>query len=371
MDKLRRILGPILLLALVAGVGYGVYQSWTDKQQENAVAEQQVARGLIGSEKEPFFADPRVQAAFAAKGLAVKVEKAGSREITNRADLKDYDFAFPSGAPTGLAIKQKFPSSQVFTPFFTPMAVASWKPIAGILQANGIVEKRGNHFYIVDMHKLLAAVVAGTRWKELKDSQAYPVNKSVLVGSTDVRKSNSAAMYLALASYVFNKDQVVDKPGEADSLVPELAPLFSRQGFQESSSAGPFEDYLAMGMGKAPLVMVYEAQFIEQLAGGSPRPDAVLLYPSPTVFSKHTLVGLSPVGKRVGELLDTDPELRHLAIEYGFRNGDRAYLQQFWGQHGIDLPQDVIDVVDPPNYELMERMIDGIAERMRCGDAGC
>ena len=28
-------------------------------------------------------------------------------------------------------------------------------------------------------------------------------------------------------------------------------------------SAGPFEDYVEIGMGKAPLVMIYESQFIE------------------------------------------------------------------------------------------------------------
>jgi hypothetical protein len=42
-----------------------------------------------------------------------------------------------------------------------------------------------------------------------------------------------------------------------------MSSLFLRQGFQESSSAGPFEDDTTMGMGKAPLVMIYESQFLE------------------------------------------------------------------------------------------------------------
>ena len=47
------------------------------------------------------------------------------------------------------------------------------------------------------------------RWKDLQGAQAYEVNKSVLVSTTDVRKSNSAAMYLALTSYAFNGGEVV------------------------------------------------------------------------------------------------------------------------------------------------------------------
>jgi hypothetical protein len=47
------------------------------------------------------------------------------------------------------------------------------------------------------------------RWKDLKGASAYDVNKSVLVSTTDVRKSNSAAMYLALTTYAFNGGDIV------------------------------------------------------------------------------------------------------------------------------------------------------------------
>ena len=64
--------------------------------------------------------------------------------------------------------------------------------------------------------------------------------------TTDVRKSNSAAMYLSLLSYVANDDNVVEDRATAQAVAEKLAPLFLRQGFQESSSASPFTDYATM-----------------------------------------------------------------------------------------------------------------------------
>ena len=45
-----------------------------------------------------------------------------------------------------------------------------------------------------------------------------------------------------------------------------MSPLFLRQGYVENSSEGPFDDYLVQGMGKAPMVMIYEAQYLARAA---------------------------------------------------------------------------------------------------------
>lgn len=49
------------------------------------------------------------------------------------------------------------------------------------------------------MRAFLKLVTDGKRWSDLLNSSAYSVNKKVLINSTDVRTSNSAAMYLSLA----------------------------------------------------------------------------------------------------------------------------------------------------------------------------
>ena len=52
------------------------------------------------------------------------------------------------------------------------MAVASWKTIADILIANGIVKIDGGHYMIVDMPRLIAAENGGKRWHDFKASAA-------------------------------------------------------------------------------------------------------------------------------------------------------------------------------------------------------
>jgi hypothetical protein len=373
--EIRKFVAPLLAALLLAGVAGGIWFSNTSvtgerNAQEAARIEQarQVqARGLIGSEKEAFFADPRVQQALAARGITVVIEKAGSRAIAGRYDAKAYDFGFPSGAPAAAQLKAQAKASAVFTPFYTPMVLASWRPIADILVANGIAERQGDIYYLIDLPALMDLIDKGKRWRDLKGSQAFSTNKSLLISSTDVRTSNSAAMYLALASYLVNNQQIVQSQADVDRVLPTVAPLFLRQGFQEQSSSGPFEDYLALGMGKAPLLMAYESQMVEFWLKhpNKIKSDMVLMYPRPTVFSKHVLVPYTPAGVRVGEALENDPALRTLANEYGFRTGGATRGPETWAQRGIAVPEVLVDVIDPPSHEWLERMIEAIETRFK------
>lgn len=377
--EVRKLLAPTLALLLLGGVAGGIWYSnsrvvdeRTAQQTAKLEAARQVSvRGLIGSEKEAYFADPRVVKALAAQGITVSVEKAGSRAIAARYDASKYDFGFPSGAPAAAQLKAQAKAAAVFNPFYTPMVFASWRPIAEILVANGIAERQGDVYYVVDLPALMALVDKGTRWRELKKSEAFATSKAVLVNSTDVRTSNSAAMYLALASYLANKQQIVQSQEDVDRVLPVVAPLFLRQGFQEQSSAGPFEDYLALGMGKAPLLMAYESQLIEfwlkhpdkfksNDAGGM-----VVMYPKPTVYSKHVLVPYTPAGVRLGTVLENDPALRALAHEYGYRTGGEQRGPELWAQRGIAVPEVLVDVIDPPSYEWLERMTVAIEARFK------
>ena len=281
--SVRRLVGPLLALLLICGVGFGIYKSANNAKiaRDTSSGRGKPLRGLVGSEKVDFLTDPRVAAALRKRGIVLQIDKAGSREMATRSDLKDYDFAFPAGSPSAVKLQQVTGAKHVYTPFFSPMAIASWAPIESVLEANGIVEHRANTFYIVKLRQLFDLITKGTRWRELPNNPAYGIGKGVLVSTTDVRKSNSAAMYLALASYVMNGDNVIESEADAVKVLPHVIPLFLRQGFQESSSAGPFEDYTTMGMGKAPLVLVYEQQFIaRQLQAGGTSKEMVLLYRS-------------------------------------------------------------------------------------------
>ena len=375
----RKLVAPALALLLLGGVGGGIWYSnsrvvdeRTTEQTARLEAGRQVSvRGLIGSEKEAYFADQRVVKALAAQGITVTVEKAGSRAIAARYDASKYDFGFPSGAPAAARLKAQAKATAVFTPFYTPMVFASWRPIAEILVANGLAERKGEIYYVVDLPGLMALVEKGTRWRELKKSEAFATSKAVLVNSTDVRTSNSAAMYLALASYLANNQQIVQSQEDVDRVLPVVAPLFLRQGFQEQSSAGPFEDYLALGMGKAPLLMAYESQLIEfwlkhpDKLKSNDANSMVVMYPKPTVYSKHVLVPYTPAGVRLGTVLENDPALRALAHEYGYRTGGEQRGPELWTQRGIAVPEVLVDVIDPPSHEWLERMTVAIEARFK------
>jgi hypothetical protein len=371
----RTLLAPAAVVVLVAAIGAGIWHSHARLGAEQAArsraqvenARHVSVRGLIGSEKEDFFADARVKQALEARGLAVTVEKAGSRTIASRYDAQHYDFGFPSGAPAAQQLKASAKAADVHTPFYTPIVIASWRPIAEILVANGIAKREGDIYYLVDLPALLALAEKGTRWRELKGSDAFATGKAVLISSTDVRTSNSAAMYLSLASYLANNQQIVQSQEDVDRVLPTVAPLFLRQGFQEQSSAGPFEDYLALGMGKAPLLVAYESQLVEFWLRHPDklRSDMVLMYPRPTVFSKHVLVPYTPAGARLGVALDSDPALRELEHEYGFRTGGDVKGPETWARAGVKVPDVLVDVIDPPSHEWLERMISAIEARLK------
>ena len=372
---MRRLFAPTLAVALLAAVGGGIWWSNSsvndDRTQSETTrleqARQVSVRGLIGSEKEPFFADARVVQALARQGITVTVEKAGSRAIASRYDAAKYDFGFPSGAPAAAQLREQAKAANVFNPFYTPMVLASWRPVAEILVANRIVERQDDIYYVVDLPGLMALIEKGTRWRDLKNSQAFATGKAVLVNSTDVRTSNSAAMYLALASYLANGQQIVQSQEDVDRVLPTVVPLFLRQGLQEQSSAGPFEDYLALGMGKAPLLMAYESQMVEFWLKNPDKlkSEMVLLYPKPTVFSKHVVVPYTPAGVRLGTALENDPALRALAHEYGFRTGGAEKGPELWAQRGIKAPAVLVDVIDPPSQEWLEKMIQAVEARFK------
>ena len=316
--------------------------------------------GVIGSEKQAFFDDPQVRKAFARSGLKVEVDPAGSRQIATSVDLRRYDFAFPSSAPAGDRVQRDHHISAKYTPFASPMAIATFQPIADLLAREGVA--RHGTTWTFDMAAYLRLAGRKLRWDQLENNTAYPVRKNILVSTTDPRSSNSAAMYLAIAAYVANGDTIVRGDAAEKKVLPTLSGLFLDQGYTDNTTEGPFEDYLSLGMGKTPLVCVYEAQFVDAAVRGLLRPGMVLMYPSPTVQSTHTLIPLDAKGDRVGRLLSTDPDLQRLAAQHGFRTADPARFAKVAADHRVPVATDLVDVVGIPAYDTLEHLLDGVAK---------
>lgn len=207
---MRRTLSVGLAVLLALGVIAAIVVSITGGQSKDADLTE--VRGVIGSEKQPFFRDPAVVKAFAARGLKVAVDTAGSRDIASSTDLSKYDFAFPAGAQAAPPIKRRLKATRQYGPFQTPMVIATFAEIAEVLQKAGIAEPidgTKRQYWRFDVTAYLDLVKEDTRWTDLPGNKAYPARKSVLISSTDVRTSNSAALYLAITSYVANDENVV------------------------------------------------------------------------------------------------------------------------------------------------------------------
>ncbi|WP_245669110.1 three-helix bundle dimerization domain-containing protein [Nocardia speluncae] len=316
--------------------------------------------GIVGSEKIAFFGDSRVADVFAAHGFEVRVNAAGSREIATSIDLTGQAFAFPSSLPAAEKLKREVGVRTQFTPFYSPMAIATFTPIVELLDAAGAVKYDGP-VPALDFAAYIDMVQRGVQWDELAGNRTYPVAKNILIGTTDIRTSNSAAMYLAVAGYVVNDHAVVRGAAAERHVLPTLQRLFLAQGYTEGSSTGPFEEYLTAGMGATPMTWIYEAQYVAAAVAGRLRDEMVLLYPSPTVLSRHALVPLAPEGEEIGTLLHTDPDLQALAAEHGFRTGDAARFDEVVTEHDVQVSPDLVDVVDIPAYETLEHLLGGVA----------
>jgi hypothetical protein len=116
-----------------------------------------------------------------------------------------------------------------------------------------------------------------------------------------------------------------------------------------------------MGIGKAPLVMIYEQQFLEYiLSHPNPNPDMVLLYPMPTILTKHTIVALSDNGARFAQQMTGNPKIASIAQRFGFRTQVNTELFEAVKARKMVIPQTIVDVIDPPSYDILEKLINRI-----------
>jgi len=366
----------VITLALAAMFGGALFfavrgqrEDQAQIQETKAIANAVELKGVIALDVEPFFKDPRVIKLLVQHKVPVSVVRVGSREMAAKVVAGSApDFMFPSGVVAAnqvvdAARKANIAATQS-SPFFTPMVIASWEPIAKILVANGMAKPMSPKVYAVDMSKLTEVMLAKKRWKDLKGAADYDVGRSVLVSTTDVRRSNSAAMYLALTSQALHGDIVTDR-ATAQQVALKLAELFKRQGYQENYVNGNFDDYVAIGIGKTPMAFIYENQLVSYaLQKKGVGADMVLLYPQPTIVNKVVFVTLNERAKALADLLASNAELQGIAVEYGFCIADTQRFMAAVQPTGLQVEPRITQVVDPPSFEIMADMIDTVAKEM-------
>ena len=284
----------IVVAALLAVSVVSTIIVWTQGSPKKPL---QVVRGVIGSEDKEFFGDPRVRATFT--------------------------------------------------------------DIAQLLEQAGVAHDHGG-WWTLDMKGFLDLVARHVRWNQLAGDTPYSATNVVRITSTDVTTESSAEAYASIASYVANQDHVLGSAASVDEVVNQVSPLFLEQNHGDQSTEVLFHDYLSKRAGPTAMVMISEAQFVARAAArdGSIRPNMVLMYPSPDVLSKYTLVPLSSAGDTVGRLLTDDPTLQQLAVEHGFRITSKPKaFDSFVKQDKLRVQPQVPDAIASPTDDILRALM--------------
>ncbi|WP_306831207.1 hypothetical protein [Catenuloplanes nepalensis] len=342
-------------------------------------------RGLVGSEKLSFFHDREVVAAFERLGLRVSVEAAGSRTMACTDGLTSYDFAFPGSAAAADDVMSRADGTAApVTVFSSPLVIATYEEVARALPS-GVASLDHQTF---DMDRYLNDVYTpGKRWRDLRLPAPYPGFQRAVLLSTRLDSSNSAELFLALSSHVRHGGPIATKP-DLSRLTEPMRELFRAQGSTGLTSDEPFDQYLSVEGYQLPMQAVYEAQFLDAARadpdglitevtmpdGGTRTFQRIMLYPTPSISSDHTIAPLTGEGGQVAAALTSDAELRRLAAAHGFRPAGHpevfAAENEEHGHAVLEPPGPPVPAPAPGAWrEFVSDVVEGVYGEDRAGAA--
>jgi len=363
----RRAFGLGLLGLGVAGTGG--YLAVKDRPElQGLLGSKTDLFGFIGGEKEAFLADRGVANAIGGYGLALDTRVAGSVEMVREPALltQNPQFLWPSSSIMVDLARQngvKIRKDQVI--LNSPIVIYTWGPVVAGLAKTGLVTSTMEGILQLDLKALLDAVLAGTEWSALGIDALYGRSRIV---STDPNRSNSGFMFAGLVLSLLAGD-VADQTA-LTSFGDKAQAIFRGMGLKSPSSGKLFEQYLAGGLGAAPMVVGYENQLVEWIladparwariqSSTSARP--AILYPRPTVFSAHPLITIDPAADRLLEALTT-PKLQELAwTRHGFRGPLGTATGAADSAIGGLLPAEIDAVLPMPAADVMLALLQKLA----------
>ena len=146
---------------------------------------------------------------------------------------------------------------------------------------------------------------AGTSWR---GNTAYPARKNMLITTTD-RQLQLRGDVPGDRRLRRQRRRSCSGAAAEQRCCRTVSPALPGPGLHAEHARGPLRGLPRPRHGQDAAGLLYEAQFVDAAVrgDGSIRPDMRLLYPSPTVLCKHTLVPFDPPGDRVGRLLTDRP----------------------------------------------------------------
>jgi hypothetical protein len=289
-----------------------------------------------GSEKASLLADPQVQKILRTRyRLAVQFDPMGSFDQalmpTPQLKVKGIDCLWPSSVSAQLVFEAKhnvadFPAYQATNILYSPEVVYAGPEGTAALQKKHIVVKRQNAYYILNMKRLLLEyILKGKQWQQLG---TQTLQGPIKIGSTNPAESNSGYMLYLLELGMIGSPNPYQPPSPAQAAraLPVVRAVYDAQGYQASTSAPGFADWLLQGgeLSSSHLYAGYESQLLEELESNPSQASQIhsivrLLYPQPTVYNTHPILALDAAGRRFSTAMQ-DADIQSIAWHtYGFR----------------------------------------------------
>ncbi len=361
--KTWKLIGGNELVVAAFAVALLFAPSKTEKESRNTVQSLMIR---YGSEKEGFLNSPDLQKILKEKyHIAVEGAKRGSLEIAE-GGLTGVDALWPSSELAEAVFKKSNPniaykSQNIFN---TPIVFYSWPEVTESLIKQGVVEKRGNAYYVVLMKKYIQMMVEGRTWKDIGLERQ---TGRITIHSTDPSKSNSGFLLTGLTAVILNDGNMPDEEGLAQFL-PVIQETYKRMGYLESSTGILFDKYIKQGRGAFPLIAGYESQLIEFYQAHPNYQEQIkkmvrVLIPEPTVWSAHPLIALTKKGEKLLEALQ-HKDIQSLAWEkFGFRSGVMGLDNDPGTLKAVGLPEQIDSVTLLPSWEIMDKILKALEKR--------
>ncbi|MGO4938106.1 hypothetical protein ACTQ54_10930 [Fundicoccus sp. Sow4_H7] len=275
-------------------------------------------------------------------------------------DIEGQDYLFPS-SQLALELYQDLNRPLVADDIVlnTPIVLYSRRLVTNALEKEGVVTIRDGVHY-VNMQMLAEMIVNRTSWADIGIPQLYG---NVLVDTTDPNASNSGNMFLGLLANSLNNNQVVNE-NTVNDILPKIKDIYQAIGFMQTTSSDMFKQFLRQGVGAYPIIAGYENQLLE-FSKLQPdvyeqvRDQIVILYPEPTVWSSHVLIGLTDQSEVLIDAL-IDRKVQDIAWrEHGFRTVvSGANNEAVFDTPGI--ATEVTQIMPMPDIDTMLLLMDAI-----------
>ena len=297
------------------------------------------------------------------RGITITYKRVGSQQMIDEC-IVGLDFCWPSNQNAGSVIRANLPPSIKSQNISnTPIVLYPWAPVADALVAQGIAQKSGDTYYVVNFPGLIQMTVDGTQWSDIGLPQIYG---RVGVHTTDPDLSTTGNSYVGLSANTFNGGNVVDAASVA-AVLPQMQALFKGSPLLAPNTTRLWQNFLTMGMGAFPIIAAIESNLIEYIVS-SPNPatqqyvrDNVLtLYPQPTVYTTQPFIALTPGGERLMNALRELETQKFGWEQYGFRSAVPGAPNDpsIFGLPGV--PSSILSVIEMPKPEIMDRILESL-----------